>query len=38
MSIWFDKQLSLQKLFSFDDNTMNKLIGIEWTEAQGTDG
>jgi len=32
MSVWFDKELSLEKLRSFDTDTMNKLIGIEWTE------
>ena len=32
MSIWFDKELSLEKLSSFDSDTMNNLIGIEWVE------
>jgi 1,4-dihydroxy-2-naphthoyl-CoA hydrolase len=32
MPIWFDKELSLEKLKSFDPDTMNKYIGIEWTE------
>src|SRR5260221_12743384 len=32
MSIWFDKNLSLEKLQSFDPDTMNEHIGIEWTE------
>jgi 1,4-dihydroxy-2-naphthoyl-CoA hydrolase len=32
MSIWFDKNLSLEKLQSFDPDTMNEYIGIEWTE------
>ena len=32
MPIWFDKKLSLEKLESFDPDTMNEYIGIEWTE------
>jgi len=32
MPIWFDKDLSLEKLQSFDPGTMNEYIGIEWTE------
>ena len=32
MPLWFDKDLSVEKLKAFDNNTMNKLIGIEWTE------
>jgi 1,4-dihydroxy-2-naphthoyl-CoA hydrolase len=32
MSIWFDKKLSLEKLESFDHDTMNTYLGIEWTE------
>ncbi len=32
MSIWFDKELSLGKLFPLGKNTMSEYIGIEWTE------
>jgi 1,4-dihydroxy-2-naphthoyl-CoA hydrolase len=32
MPIWFDKKLALEKLKSFDPDTMNEYIGIEWTE------
>lgn len=31
-SIWFDKDLSLSHLQSFNTNTMSAYIGIEWTE------
>src|SRR5580765_2481293 len=32
MPIWFDKELALEKLQSFDPGTMNEYIGIEWIE------
>ncbi len=36
MTIWFDKDLSVEKLRPLGKNTMAELIGIEWTEV-GTD-
>ena len=32
MSIWFDKELSLEKIKPFGVNTMSEWIGIEWIE------
>src|SRR5437762_11407991 len=32
MSIWFDKELSLEKIKPFGVNTMSEWIGIEWVE------
>ena len=32
MSIWFDKELSLEKFKDMGKNTMTEYIGIEWTE------
>ena len=32
MSIWFDKELSLEKFARLGKNTMGEYIGIEWTE------
>ena len=32
MSIWFDKELSVEKLKPLNKNTMNEHLGIEWTE------
>ena len=36
MSIWFDKDLSVEKLRPLNKDTMNEHLGIEWTEV-GTD-
>jgi len=32
MSIWFDKELSVEKLEPLGNNTMSEWLGIEWTE------
>src|SRR5688572_3258731 len=32
MSIWFDKDLSVEKLRPLNKDTMNEHLGIEWTE------
>ncbi len=32
MAIWFDKDLSLEKLRPFGNGTMTETLGIEWTE------
>jgi len=32
MSIWFDKDLSVEKLHPINKGTMNEHLGIEWTE------
>ena len=32
MSIWFNKNISLEDLFSFGKGTMSEHIGIEWVE------
>lgn len=32
MSIWFDKELSIEKLKPLGPNTMGEYLGIEWTE------
>lgn len=32
MPIWFDKDLSLEKLSKLGKNTMSEHLGIEWTE------
>ena len=32
MKIWFDKNLSLEKLHPFNKGTINEHLGIEWTE------
>jgi 1,4-dihydroxy-2-naphthoyl-CoA hydrolase len=32
MAIWFDKELSLDKIKPLGINTMSEFIGIEWTE------
>ena len=32
MSIWFNKELSIENLGEVDKNTMDGYIGIEWTE------
>ena len=32
MKIWFDKDISLQKIKSFGPGTINEHLGIEWTE------
>ena len=32
MSIWFDKELSIDKLKLISHNTMAEYLGIEWTE------
>ena len=32
MSIWFDKDLSVEKLRPLNKGTMNEHLGIEWTE------
>ena len=32
MSIWFDKELSLEKLKPLGRGTMSEYLGIEWTE------
>ena len=32
MPIWFDKELSLEKLNPLGKNTMSEHLGIEWTE------
>jgi 1,4-dihydroxy-2-naphthoyl-CoA hydrolase len=32
MKIWFDKDISLEKIESFGPGTINEHLGIEWTE------
>ncbi|HET9746635.1 MAG TPA: hotdog fold thioesterase [Chitinophagaceae bacterium] len=32
MKIWFDKDISLEKIEPFGKNTMSEHLGIEWTE------
>jgi len=32
MTIWFDKELSVEKLKPLGSNTMSEWVGIEWTE------
>ncbi len=32
MTIWFNKELSLENIIPFGKNTMSEFIGIEWTE------